>query len=52
MEKKYIKPEMKILYIETNKILAASSVSVGGTIDNPGGAESRWGPDFFNFWDF
>ncbi len=40
MKKTYINPEMEVVKIETQKMLAAS-VSIDGTIDSAADAEAR-----------
>lgn len=44
MKKQYIYPEMQVIKIETQQIIA-TSVGLSGTIDNPNAAEGRFFDD-------
>ncbi len=45
MKKTYINPEMEIVKIETQQIIATSSLGMGSGDVNPGGADSRFFDD-------
>lgn len=42
MKKQYINPEMEIVKIETQQLIATSNVGLGGTISDPTQAEGRF----------
>lgn len=45
MKKTYINPEMEIVKIETQQIIATSSLGMGGGTIPPGSADSRFFDD-------
>lgn len=41
MKKTYINPEMNVIEIQTQQLLAGSTISISGTTDDPSTADSR-----------
>ena len=48
MKKKYLQPEVEVMLMETQEMIATSTLGYGESVSDAGEAESREAEDIFN----
>lgn len=51
MKKKYMQPEVEVMLMETQEMIATSTLGYGSDVDDAGLAESREAEEIFNLLD-